>query len=94
MPYTKSKYSAAQTQQWAVAAMCVLEDAENAMSCDEIKRSDFALLDVTPQKMARVLNDLVEAGFIVKTKGKDGRMRYKSVGKLIEQGYNPETLVY
>lgn len=94
MPYTKSKYSAAQTMQWRVAAMCVLDDATEALTCEEIRTRDLALVDVTPQKMARILNELVEGGFAAKTKGKDGRMRYKSIGVLIDQGYDIDSLVY
>ena len=44
--------------------------------------------------MARILSELAERGLIVKTKGKDGRMRYKSVGVIIEQGYNLNEMVY
>lgn len=93
MSYTKSKYTTEQNQRWSVAAMIVLSNSQEAISCDEIRRSDLELVEVTPQKMARILNELVEAGFVMKTKGKDGRMRYKSVGVMIEQGYNTKEVV-
>lgn len=74
--------------------MIVLSDAQEAMTCDQIRQSDLELAGVTPQKMARILGGLVERGLIVKTKGKDGRMRYKSVGVILEQGYNLNEIVY
>ena len=94
MAYTKSKYTKQQNQNWTVAAMIVLSDAQEAMTCDQIRQSDLELVGVTPQKMARILSGLVERGLVVKTKGKDGRMRYKSVGVIIEQGYNLNEIVY
>lgn len=92
--YTKSKYSPAQTQMWTVAAMVVLNDSREAMTCDQIRQGDMCLVDLTPQKLARILSDLVNAGFVARTKGKDGRMKYKSVGVLIEEGYELSKMVY
>ena len=45
--------------------------------------------------MARVLNELVEKGVIVKTKSKakGGRMVYMSIEVLEKQGYEREKLV-
>ena len=94
MAYTKSKYTEQQNQSWPVAAMIVLSEAQEAMTCDQIRQSDLELVGVTPQKMARILSGLVERGLVVKTKGKDGRMRYKSVGVILEQGYNLNEMVY
>ena len=94
MAYKKSKYTEQQNQNWTVAAMIVLSDAQEAMTCDQIRQSDLELVGVTPQKMARILSGLVERGLVVKTKGKDGRMRYRSVGVIIEQGYNLNEMVY
>ena len=75
MAYTKSKYTEQQNQSWTVAAMIVLSEAQEAMTCDQIRQLDLELVGVTPQKMARILSGLVERGLVVKTKGKDGRMR-------------------
>lgn len=94
MAYKKSKYTEKQNQSWTVAAMVVLSESQEAMTCDQIRQSDLCLVEVTPQKMARILSELAERGLIVKTKGKDGRMRYKSVGVIIEQGYNLNEMVY
>ena len=94
MAYKKSKYTEKQNQSWTVAAMVVLSESQEAMTCDQIRKSDLCLVEVTPQKMARILSELAERGLIVKTKGRDGRMRYKSVGVIIEQGYNLNEMVY
>ena len=97
MAYQKTtpKYTAAQTQEWSVRAMVVLSESQKPLSCDEIRQSDLCLVGVTPQKMARILTELVESGFVVKTKSKSkGVMLYMSVGVLIEQGYNLEEMVY
>ncbi len=91
--YKKSKYSVEQNQQWSVAAMCVLSDATEALTGDQIRQSDLTLVNVTPQKMSRILGELVENGFVMKTKGKDGKMRYKSVDVLVQQDYNLSTMV-
>ena len=93
MAYTKPRYSVEQTQRWSVAAMVVLSESKEAMSCDQIRQSDLELVGVTPQKLSRILTELVENGFVMKTKGKDGRMRYKSVGVLIEQNYDLDKIV-
>ena len=74
--------------------MIVLSEAQEAMTCDQIRQSDLELVGVTPQKMGRSLSGLGERGLVVKTKGKDGRMRYKSVGVILEQGYNLNEMVY
>lgn len=94
MPYTKSKYSTVQTQHWTVAAMVILSESKESMTCEQIRQSDLELINVTPQKMSRILSDLVDRGLVLKSKGKDGRMRYKSVGVLLEQGYEVEKMVY
>lgn len=92
--FTRSKYTPAHNQELAVAAMVVLADSKEALTCDQIKQGDLILAEVTPQKMARVLNELVEAGFVVKTKGRSGRMVYKSVGVLLDQGYDLNQMVF
>lgn len=94
MAYKRSKYSVQQTQCWSVAAMSVLSEAQEALTCEQIKRSDLLLTDVTPQKLSRILSELVTNGFVTKTKGRDGRMRYKSIAVLQEQGYDISTMIY
>lgn len=93
MAYTKSRYTAEQNHRWTVEAMVVLSEAKEAMTCEQIRMADLDLLNVTPQKMSRILNDLVEGGFVMKTKAKSGLMKYKSVSVMLEQGYNPTEVI-
>lgn len=69
-----------------------LESSENSMSLDEIKQYDPIVLgQYTTQKISRWLNSLIEAGLVKKGKSKStGRMMYKTVSKMIEQGYEME----
>ena len=92
--YHRTKYSVEDTQRWTVEALVTLGEEGRAMTCAEIKACNILLADVTPQKMARCLNDLCERGLILKTKGKDNRMLYKSVSVILEEGYKLEDLVY
>ena len=57
MPYTRSKYSKELTQRWTVKAMIVLAEAQRDMTSKEIQQGDLELTGVTPQKMARILNE-------------------------------------
>lgn len=92
--YKKSKYKTEDTQRWTVEALVTLEKEKRAMTCSEIKSSNLELVELTPQKLARCLNDLCERGLVMKTKGKDNLMHYKSVGVILEEGYNLADLVY
>ena len=92
--YKKSKYKTEDTQRWTVEALVTLEEEKRAMTCNEIKSSSLELVELTPQKLARCLNDLCERGLVMKTKGKDNLMHYKSVGVILEEGYNLADLVY
>ena len=87
--YVKSKYSAEFSSELRVRALSVLADSPIPMTIDEICRVDSNLIGVTTQKMARSLNDLVEAGFVMKTKSKSkNKMVYAAVSQLEEQGYD------
>ena len=92
--YRKSKYSAEDTQRWTGEAMFTLSEEKRAMTCAEIQSSNLQLVGLTPQKLSRCLNDLCERGLVVKTKGRDNLMHYKSVGVIIEEGYSMADLVY
>lgn len=65
----KSKYSDMDNQEMRVQCLGVLQDAVRPMTIDEIRNSDLNLALKTSQKIARILNELAEAGFA--TKGKD-----------------------
>lgn len=94
MSYTRSKYSKELTQRWTAKAMIVLAEAQRDMTSKEIQQGDLDLVDVTPQKMARILNELVDKGLVVKSKGKSGLMHYKAMGMVLKEGYVPAEMVY
>lgn len=76
MAYTKSKYTAAQTQEMEMRALDVVENGVGWMTIDEICSSDIILKNCTPQKMARVLSKMNEVGIIEKGK-RNGRVAYR-----------------
>ena len=93
--YVKSKYSPEFTSELRVRALSVLADSPNPMTIDEICRTDTSLIGIATQKMARSLNDLVEAGFVMKTKSKSkNKMVYMAVSQLEDQGYDITKVVY
>lgn len=94
MPNTRSKYTPELTQRWTTKAMIVLAEAQRDMTSKEIQQGDLDLVDVTPQKMARMLNELVDKGLVVKSKGKSGLMHYKAMGTILKEGYVPVEMVY
>ena len=93
--FKKAKYSVEQTQEIMMRAFGVLCDSETPMTIEEIQQADLFLVSTTAQKMARVLNELVEKGVVAKTKSKakGGRMVYMSIEVLEKQGYEREKLV-
>ena len=93
--YVKSKYSPAFTSELRVRALSVLADSTIPMTIDEICTADTSLVGITTQKMARSLNELVEAGFVMKTKSKSkNKMVYMAVSQLEDQGYDITKVVY
>lgn len=87
--YVKSKYSAEFSSELRVRALTVLADSPTPMTIDEICHADSNLIGITTQKMARSLNDLVEAGFVMKTKSRaKNKMVYAAVSQLEAQGYD------
>ena len=87
--YVKSKYSTDFSSELRVRALSVLADSPTPMTIDEICHADTSLVGITTQKMARSLNELVEAGFVMKTKSKaKNKMVYAAVSQLEEQGYD------
>lgn len=92
--FVKSKYSKDFNSELRVRALGVLAESPNALTIPEICSEDLTLTGQTPQKMARVLNELVEAGFVKKTNSKSkGRMVYAAVSQLVDQGYDIDNLV-
>ena len=67
--FKKPKYTVEQSQEIMMRAFGALCDSQNPMTIDEIQQADLFLISTTAQKMARVLNELVEKGVIVKKNG-------------------------
>lgn len=89
MPYKKSKYSAEQNSMMKVKVMSVLDEEQEALSIQDIQNRDFELVGIPVQKMARILNELIDQGIVAKGKSKaTGRMMYKSIAVMEEQGFN------
>lgn len=82
------KFSAAKEGEFRMRALDVLSNSENAMTIEEIQKEDMILRGLSSQKLSRVLGYLVEMGFVRKAKSKTlGRMVYKSISVMAEQGY-------
>ena len=80
MRSSKPKYSQTQNQELVTKAFMVLAQTTQALSIPEICSQDFTLANQTPQKMARVLNNLCDLGAVIKAKDKTkGRMVYMSM---------------
>ena len=88
MPGRTSKYSAEFNSEMKVLLLDALCDCEEAQNIDQIKLHSIRLADLTPQKAARLLNELVAMGFACKSKDKHtGRVVYKSYDVMQKQGY-------
>lgn len=80
MRSSKPKYSQMQNQELETKAFMVLAQTMQALTIPEICGQDFTLSTQTPQKMARVLNNLCDMGAVIKAKDKSkGRMVYMSM---------------
>ena len=78
--YVKSKYSKEFSSEVRVRALGVLADSPTPLTIEEICLADTTLVGITTQKMARSLNELVEAGFITKAKSKEkNKMVYTTI---------------
>lgn len=88
MPGRVSKYSKQFTSQITFDTMEVLDESPEALTIKEICARRISLNNITSQKMARVLNHLVEMGLAKKAESKkNGRMMYKSVAVMEAQEY-------
>lgn len=91
MPGRVKKTSPAKEGEYRMRTLDVLNSVEEALTTDQIKNRDFILSSLTTQKMSRILGYLIEMGFVRKSKSKSsGRMMYKAVSKMEEQGYDIE----
>lgn len=90
MRSSKPKYSQTQNQELETKAFMVLAQTTQALSIPEICSQDFTLANQTPQKMARVLNNLCDLGAVIKAKNKSkGRMVYMSMSSYNDMMNNP-----
>ena len=89
-----SKYSKEFTDEMTGRIAVVLAEAQEAMNIQQIQLHDPNLVGITSQKMARMINHLVEVGLVAKAKGKDGRMVYKCLAALEAEGVDPEPYRY
>ena len=88
MPGRRSQYSKEFNSEMKTALSMALLEAKEAVNIDQLKLFDMRLNGLTNQKAARLLNELVEMGFCVKSKEKStGRVAYKAIGVMEEQGY-------
>ena len=89
-----SKYSKEFTDEMTGRIAVILAESQEAMNIQQIQLNDPNLVGITSQKMARMINHLVEVGLVAKTKGKDGRMVYKCLAALEAEGVDPEPYRY
>lgn len=89
-----SKYSKEFTNEMTGRIAVVLAEAQEGMTIQQIQCHDPNLVGITSQKMARMINHLVEVGLVAKAKGKDGRMVYKCLATLEAEGIDPEPYRY
>lgn len=85
------KMSAVQEGELKLRTLDILANSDEGLNIDQIKSRDFVLNPITTQKMSRVLGNLIEMGLVRKGRSKaQGRMIYKAVCKMQEQGYEVE----
>lgn len=89
-----SKYSKEFTNEMTGRIAVILAESQQALNTTQIQQLDMCLSGITPQKMARMINHLVDVGLVAKAKGKDGRMVYKCLATLEAEGIDPEPYKY
>lgn len=88
------KYSKEFTDEMTGRIAVILAEEQAALNIQEIQQRDVNLVGITSQKMARMINHLVDVGLVAKAKGKDGRMVYKCLATLEAEGVDPEIYRY
>ncbi len=90
MPGRARKYTLEQEGQFKIAALDILNNSEEALTLDEIKSQNLLVFSgVSTQKISRILGQLNDLGLVKKSKSKAvNKMIYKSVSKMLEQGYS------
>lgn len=84
---SRSSTDKARDQMLAFETLSVLGESSVALTIDEICARSFTLTGKTPQKMARILSELINMGLARKSMSKGRkRMVYMSVAKMEEMG--------
>ena len=84
---SRSSSDKARDQMLAFETLSVLGESSVALTIDEICSRSFTLNGRTPQKMARILSELINMGLARKSMSKGRkRMVYMSVAKMEEMG--------
>ena len=84
-----TKYTAEYNGALKVAILDVLSQADESVSTSYLQSNSIVLVTATPQKIARVLNEMIEMGIVLKSKSRStGRMMYVLRAKMEEQGYD------
>ena len=89
-----SKYSKEFTNEMTGRIAVILAETQEGLTIQQIQCHDPNLVGITSQKMARMINHLVDMGLVAKAKGKDGRMVYKCLATLEAEGVDPEVYRY
>lgn len=67
----------------------VLNNAQDAITLDEIRMDDMILRPLSNQKISRLISELIDFGLVQKGKSKSlGRMVYKATARMQEEGYD------
>lgn len=82
MPYRKSTYSAAQNSNWRGRIAIILAEANREMTIPEIQEQDLVIRELSPQKIARLITELVDYGLVKRGHNTSGRTTYVSLGEL------------
>lgn len=91
--YRRTQTSKSKDSELKMRIISALNEAKDGelVTTDWIKSHDIALSPYTPQKLARICNNLVEMGVVVKGKSKSlNRMVYRLRARMENCGYSFE----
>lgn len=81
-----SKYNPEDVSRLKVTLMMVLDETGEALTTSELQTKDLSIANFTTQKIASVLNELVDMGLVQKIKPKTtGRMKYMAMSKFLAE---------
>lgn len=88
MPGRKSKYSAETNSRIKLAIFDALNNSTRSMTIPDICAASIELKNLTSQKMSRVLNDLVEMGFVKKAQSPEKKRMVYALIDHVEDSNN------